>query len=59
MCTFQTNNGTFLIGIMTADQCSHGCCSGGCISALSNYLSGSGVPELKNRVTDYDVIKLS
>ena len=38
MRTFQTDNGTFKIRIMTIDQCSLDCCPG-VISTLSQYLS--------------------
>ena len=39
MCTFQTDNRTFKIKIMTVDQCSPDCCSGVLIQTLSKYLS--------------------
>ena len=39
MRTFQTDNRTFKIRIMTVDQCSLDCCSGVLISTLSKYLS--------------------
>ena len=39
MCTLQTGNRTFIIGIMTVDQCSlDNYCSGVFISTLSKYL---------------------
>ena len=39
MRTFQTDNRTFKITIMSVDQCSLDCCSGVFISTLSKYLS--------------------
>ena len=39
MCKFQTDNITFIIGIMTVDQYSLGCCSSALTSTLSKYLS--------------------
>ena len=39
MRTFQTDNRTFIVGIMKIDQCSLHCCSGVFISTLSKYLS--------------------
>ena len=53
MRTFRTNNRTFIIGIMTAGQFTHECCSGVIILTLSKYLS-----DRRYHYTNYDFCRL-
>ena len=53
MRTFQTENRTFIIGIMTVDQWSLDCCSGVFISTLSKYFS-----DKLYHYTSYDFFRL-
>ena len=50
MHTFQIDNRTFKIRIMTVDQCSRDCCSEVLISPLSKYLSDKALSLYQSRL---------